>query len=239
MKVYPRVCGGTSTANVILPLRNRSIPACAGEPAVDGITSVTNAGLSPACAGEPGLVDPGSRVSEVYPRVCGGTSVAGTLGNPLGGLSPRVRGNRQRPCSMMAARRSIPACAGEPTPRLRPTRTERVYPRVCGGTIQQNPETISGWGLSPRVRGNQPRLHNSTAVKSVYPRVCGGTGAGTGGRAMGRRSIPACAGEPLGVLCWHRLGPVYPRVCGGTHRKNKNHEYNHGLSPRVRGNQNA
>ena len=53
-------------------------------------------------------------VSEVYPRVCGGTSldVALTLNCP--GLSPRVRGNQRAPPPKAVGQRSIPACAGEP-----------------------------------------------------------------------------------------------------------------------------
>ena len=35
---------------------------------------------------------------EVYPRACGGTvGPAAAIGQPFGGLSPRVRGNRQDP----------------------------------------------------------------------------------------------------------------------------------------------
>ena len=71
----------------------------------------------------------------VYPRVCGGT-VALPISPDLDmGLSPRVRGNlihyRRRPAWVG----SIPACAGEPEVRLRLASSNRVYPRVCGGTI--------------------------------------------------------------------------------------------------------
>ena len=71
-RVYPRVCGGTyreaadsveaaglsprvrgnQDAAVAMATTTRSIPACAGEPAVDGQSRYD---------------------SEVYPRVCGGT----------------------------------------------------------------------------------------------------------------------------------------------------------------------
>ena len=51
---------------------------------------------------------------EVYPRVCGGTiqyQINGRLG---AGLSPRVRGNREKKMDNDRRRGSIPACAGEP-----------------------------------------------------------------------------------------------------------------------------
>ena len=49
-------------------------------------------------------------------------------------------------------------------------------------------------------------------------------------------SIPACAGEPRRRGCRCVPGWVYPRVCGGTALKEATHEYERGLSPRVRGN---
>ena len=73
----------------------------------------------------------------------------------------------------------------------------------------------TGWGLSPRVRGNP---------LSQRPRpVC-------------QRSIPARAGEPLAcpVSGWPRR--VYPRACGGTYSASVSQPSVHGLSPRVRGN---
>ena len=121
-----------------------SIPACAGEPArpfyprVTGNRGDPRAGLSPrvrgnrhptsrpilpnvrsipACAGEP----PTSR--KVYPRVCGGTWSAYRGNSPVGGLSPRVRGNPFEilPSGGLSPRveliGSIPACAGEPASR--------------------------------------------------------------------------------------------------------------------------
>ena len=50
--------------------------------------------------------------------------------------------------------RSIPVCAGEPSPGPFPAQDVTVYPRVCGGTQgAPNPGTTIG-GLSPCVRGN-------------------------------------------------------------------------------------
>ena len=57
-------------ANV--PIAQRSIPACAGEP-------------------DSRVVD--LPIQQVYPRVCGGTRGAAAEYNEHVGLSPRVRGN--------------------------------------------------------------------------------------------------------------------------------------------------
>ena len=111
--VYPRVCGGTprvfcaSLADVGLsprvrgnpsgilrqPCRRGSIPACAGEPYVASVTGV---------------------YAEVYPRVCGGTSMFFPLYENRLGLSPRVRGNHFLRVGVGCRDGSIPACAGEP-----------------------------------------------------------------------------------------------------------------------------
>ena len=34
-----------------------------------------------------------AQAQAVYPRVCGGTRVGGSIAGDIGGLSPRVRGN--------------------------------------------------------------------------------------------------------------------------------------------------
>ena len=70
---------------------------------------------------------------------------------------------------------SIPACAGEPGLGIQLLSAERVYPRVCGGTIYESRHVVEGKGLSPRVRGNPPEA--------------------AAGRSQ-QGSIPACAGEP-------------------------------------------
>ena len=72
-----------------------------------------------------------------------------------GGLSPRVRGNPPARYNRRGRRRSIPACAGEPTAERYCYGHHRVYPRVCGGTGFSVRLAPVGAGLSPRVRGNR------------------------------------------------------------------------------------
>ena len=92
---------------------------------------------------------------------------------------------------------------------------DKVYPRVCGGTIHMIPDILSALGLSPRVRGNLL----STCAKSSPS-----------------GSIPACAGEPWSVILSQLRFGVYPRVCGGTPGPVVDLFSAKGLSPRVRGN---
>ena len=131
------------------------------------------------------------------------------------GLSPRVRGNQWRRRCRAWRKRSIPACAGEPTACDCPCFPDRVYPRVCGGTMYNGYQHPGPYGLSPRVRGNPSTLRF---------------------RRKRIRSIPACAGEPTPFGLKTCIEPVYPRVCGGTTDASKVSRPPSGLSPRVRGN---
>ncbi len=175
----------------------------------------TRPGSIPACAGEPGRWTPSRPVVRVYPRVCGGTVVAVDPDGRTEGLSPRVRGNRYRVHVLAVAMGSIPACAGEPLTRSPPDSCARVYPRVCGGTVDSEAGTATEQGLSPRVRGNLLSLE-------FHPDAGG--------------SIPACAGEPPPVFRAPLVTGVYPRVCGGTASSARPRAAFRGLSPRVRGN---
>ena len=235
VRVYPRVCGGTALdfvgptvvrglsprvrGNLLWSVRScwkeRSIPACAGEP------------ISATC----------SRVKpRVYPRVCGGTSgTVRQLDNDTG-LSPRVRGNPGRQTTRGFGRwGSIPACAGEPQRVLAPPAQPQVYPRVCGGTWNHATNEASGNGLSPRVRGNRGRRVCRRASGGLSPRVRGNRPQ-TCQTETKPGSIPACAGEPSCGLRSTSLSKVYPRVCGGTDARWQWGTPTGGLSPRVRGN---
>ena len=193
-------------------------------------------GSIPACAGEPAVNVAGVYVAGVYPRVCGGTHGLLSEALDVAGLSPRVRGNRLCRRLHRDYTRSIPACAGEPAAASSLRRLVGVYPRVCGGTEEILSTAQSRKGLSPRVRGNPAKARAGASrsgsipacagepvsassvpkLRTVYPRVCGGTLTGVwsvserpglsprvrGNRGavfedqVGRRSIPACAGEP-------------------------------------------
>ncbi len=210
----PRVRGSLGDRDLARG-RDRSIPACAGEP-------------RPPSAGGP--------TPPVYPRVCGGARWINPIPTSNAGLSPRVRGSLGGLHQHLVTLRSIPACAGEPARRLSTFCSGEVYPRVCGGAVNVRLPGQPGKGLSPRVRGSpsgldQPSVYvrsipacagepqapsASRSLKGVYPRVCGGAfgsdsgihrSSGLSPRVRGSphrsrvfanlvRSIPACAGEP-------------------------------------------
>ena len=119
------------------------------------------------------------------------------------------------PLRMEERRGSIPACAGEPAFRRAARQSQKVYPRVCGGTGRRRRLTWKKRGLSPRVRGNP------MGIMAARER---------------RGSIPACAGEPRKPGPPTRGARVYPRVCGGTRPSGVPAKSGEGLSPRVRGN---
>ncbi len=282
-EVYPRVCGGArrrwagSLYGIGLSPRVRGSPMFI-RPSIPWKRSI------PACAGEPAMTHGSKTRTAVYPRVCGGAFKRDNNLDVAAGLSPRVRGSPSTPAAGLARKRSIPACAGEPAAAVAPWRSSRcrgrVYPRVCGG---------AGWivvsmsvydGLSPRVRGSprrppagvkkrgsipacagEPRVGRRRMwCGAVYPRVCGGAYHASGGvaslsglsprvrgshhelRVLDYRSgsIPACAGEPVVSSRESGTRPapaVYPRVCGGAGSMGETRFRPAGLSPRVRGSQ--
>ena len=112
-RVYPRVCGGTTTFIVGLPGHAGLSPRVRGNPDDVGVALPLD-GSIPACAGEPAPRYGSWGIRRVYPRVCGGTRGLRIRGWEEKGLSPRVRGNPQRVRARMEPVRSIPACAGEP-----------------------------------------------------------------------------------------------------------------------------
>ena len=170
----------------------------------------------PACAGEAAPPTPGASEFTVYPRVCGGSVAAVAGPGAIVGLSPRVRGKRTAGVAARTGAGSIPACAGEAEFRQCRQSACRVYPRVCGGSVDQSRHRIYIRGLSPRVRGKRVSADRNPQL---------------------RRSIPACAGE----AGWRPRRPtspaVYPRVCGGSTAGRPPGRWPGGLSPRVRGKQ--
>ena len=125
---------GNLTEVIAEKLKERSIPAGAGEPRIGirkmPIISVYPRGRGgtqhlshplietlrsiPAGAGEPSCTRWHGTIERVYPRGRGGTPLFGAVQVTEMGLSPRARGNRQQSCARIGVFRSIPAGAGEP-----------------------------------------------------------------------------------------------------------------------------
>ena len=174
----------------------------------------------------------------------------------MSGLSPRLRGNRERGTRRRASVRSIPAPAGEPCQYRQPRLPAWVYPRACGGTCAGRALHRKLARSIPAPAG-EPPLSAGTLIQSpVYPRACGGTVGGPrfipyewglsprlrgnqqeGNQVVGpNRSIPAPAGEPTSRTLSPAASRVYPRACGGTDPNDQYAQLNTGLSPRLRGN---
>ena len=157
--VYPRVCGGTTLNRIKGAAANGLSPRVRGNHEHQGAFKGRQRSI-PACAGEPRSGCAALPRGWVYPRVCGGTYQRRPLVRYPYGLSPRVRGNQTGANVRGGAIGSIPACAGEPLSAGSGQPAWEVYPRVCGGTASLIAATPSTVGLSPRVRGNldQPAL---------------------------------------------------------------------------------
>ena len=206
--------GGTGANALMEQARNGLSPRVRGNRSIRQLNPA-NFGSIPACTGEPYPSSVGPSDVRVYPRVYGGTQGRLEGQGERRGLSPRVRGNRQRTAVRESRNRSIPACTGEPVATGNDLVSGQVYPRVYGGTLHSSPTSAPVSGLSPRVRGN---LHRRANVGQV------------------RGSIPACTGEPSRLSCVCPWLAVYPRVYGGTWQSLLEVAGEQGLSPRVRGN---
>ena len=177
--VYPRVCGGTMVQSVALATAVGLSPRVRGNHQSPARSGMRDRSI-PACAGEPHTLPEIVRRGEVYPRVCGGTRVGLRLAVGSNGLSPRVRGNLPLYDPAQDAIRSIPACAGEPMNAVATQKFFGVYPRVCGGTEGGGAGNIVGNGLSPRVRGNRRVVVTAAVMRRSIPACAGEPSARTG-----------------------------------------------------------
>ena len=116
--VYPRACGGTSTATSSRRWTGGLSPRVRGNPETSFGAAIANRSI-PARAGEPERRAPRWARRGVYPRACGGTANTPPSSQSRHGLSPRVRGNQTAAIRQVYKQGSIPARAGEPRRRRR------------------------------------------------------------------------------------------------------------------------
>src|SRR6266568_2105781 len=171
-------------------------------------------GSIPACAGEPRTKPPPPSLRRVDPRVRGGAPGMELAPAEDTGRSPRARGSLLVAVLEKGLPRSIPACAGEPSPGFARSPSPGVDPRVRGGA------KLFGRGLQGYA-GRSPRARGSLAHGGA-PRVPS-------------RSIPACAGEPTSRCRLRRRRRVDPRVRGGAGLSARGEVVHPGRSPRARG----
>ena len=213
--VYPRVGGGTSTSGQTLSLSDGLSPRGRGNRYFPSKRSGYPRSI-PAWAGEPALEPVIEGIGRVYPRVGGGTLLKLFDDKRAKGLSPRGRGNRSISDLVTTVIRSIPAWAGEPPHGCNVPVWSGVYPRVGGGTRRIRALRYHSRGLSPRGRGNrlralqarglsgsipawagEPRTGGSgLTVAEVYPRVGGGTVFGRFRRGACQGLSPRGRGNP-------------------------------------------
>ena len=114
--VYPRGCGGAPTCSACASIWAGLSPRVRGS-LLHLVHFGAQGGSIPAGAGEPRLGFPVAGVRRVYPRGCGGAFSRTKPRLQALGLSPRVRGSPRRFFRELWAQGSIPAGAGEPSPR--------------------------------------------------------------------------------------------------------------------------
>ena len=95
LRVYPRACGETLGERVIANFKGGLSPRMRGNPSAY-IYRGLPLGSIPAHAGKPITCGFFCARPGVYPRACGETLRRARLSAPVWGLSPRMRGNRQR-----------------------------------------------------------------------------------------------------------------------------------------------
>ncbi len=236
--VHPRVCGEH------FPPGLQPLPPLGSSPRVRG-TRTTGPRTTlrqrfiPACAGNTRYYRQSAQSAAVHPRVCGEHLVLGVIKFVGGGSSPRVRGTPGRDCRCWSRSRFIPACAGNTVVKHRDTAPATVHPRVCGEHTKPSTIARPTSGSSPRVRGtpwmrlcwrvylrfipacagNTVAQNNICSMLTVHPRVCGEhsrnfsmywSNNGSSPRVRGTlwlqqahsaalRFIPACAGNTP----WH------------------------------------
>ncbi len=214
LTVHPRVCGERPCCRLpaVLPVGS--------SPRVRGTESSIYPDLRfprfiPACAGNGTLPVIPAAVETVHPRVCGERRTAGKHRPLPDGSSPRVRGTACPSRLGAAARRFIPACAGNGPAPVRCTVSQTVHPRVCGERRTAGKHRPLPDGSSPRVRGtacpsrlgaaarrfipacagNGPAPVRCTVSQTVHPRVCGERSSERTTKRRDPRFIPACAGN--------------------------------------------
>ena len=130
---YPRVYGGTPVSAIQVDTQQGLSPCVRGNQRIP-LPTGSGFGTIPVCTGEPQASWALATSTRDYPRVYGGTPYVGHDVRFLDGLSPCVRGNRERSPNARGWRRTIPVCTGEPHGVVLRWWVGWDYPRVYGGT---------------------------------------------------------------------------------------------------------
>ena len=150
--VHPRVCGEQARARAWVSSSFGSSPRVRGTVPYDLVRDIRQRFI-PACAGNRASAPSRSGATTVHPRVCGEQYRQVSCLISKSGSSPRVRGTvRHRRFGDIEAR-FIPACAGNSAEGEGGRPASAVHPRVCGEQSSRKCRDQRMAGSSPRVRG--------------------------------------------------------------------------------------
>ncbi len=214
-RVYPRPRGGAIMSRISSRSSTGLSPPARGS-RNRSQRRLRHHGSIPARAGEPEVQGATSLIWKVYPRPRGGAIDTCGMAEQYVGLSPPARGSRAQTTGLHTWSRSIPARAGEPLNNGDWGAWVKVYPRPRGGAPPLE-YTCSTYVRSIPARAGEPGLFACVKTpKGVYPRPRGGAmrrcdehflmrglsppARGSLERGQSDRwragSIPARAGEP-------------------------------------------
>ena len=151
--VHPRVCGELSLRMDGAAVVFGSSPRVRGTPLTPKIADVRNRFI-PACAGNSSRPPPRTGWPPVHPRVCGELLRIHAGNVAADGSSPRVRGTLCNGVSPGELRRFIPACAGNSRTAAAGSLASPVHPRVCGELNGTEREERHGERFIPACAGN-------------------------------------------------------------------------------------
>ncbi|MEY4758177.1 MAG: hypothetical protein RJA34_3075 [Pseudomonadota bacterium] len=172
---YPRMRGGTADFHHRQDADEGLSPHARGN-RFGGQGGAVGCGPIPACAGEPVSDAITTHYLRAYPRMRGGTNVSDAESRFEKGLSPHARGNRTCVDDETGFCGPIPACAGEPSGPLPVGVYPRAYPRMRGGTPGLQNSRLAVPGLSPHARGNRKHHLRINRLRGPIPACAGEPG---------------------------------------------------------------
>ncbi len=232
--VHPRACGEHDVCS------RASNWAAGSSPRVRGTRgSQRDVGVGrrfiPARAGNTRSPSRARPAQSVHPRACGEHRL--TAGQPrlVHGSSPRVRGTRFFAQTKRAAKRFIPARAGNTVSTPSTSNSPPVHPRACGEHFARLDQRQALDRFIPARAGNTWVTTPTAACPSVHPRACGEHSGGVLNAFDAQRFIPARAGNTAACAGRPATTAVHPRACGEHLTTSPGSSQVHGSSPRVRG----
>ena len=170
-----------------------------GEQCTTGDSTRAPRWIIPACAGN-SLPRPPSRTAcRDHPRVCGEQRWDANLPGKAVGSSPRVRGTVRAVVDLLVVTGIIPACAGNRSQELEPSRDAGDHPRVCGEQVKLRSKALGHLGSSPRVRGTARISSETCKRRGIIPACAGNSMPRCRVRRRGRGSSPRVRGTVTGA----------------------------------------